>query len=209
MKNCVTTKSGLDFSKNYILENDYVRLEPLTYKHFEELLLICEDFEIWKYLLEKGSNKNQLQAYVSEAIDNRTARKEYPFAVYDKLKKAYAGTTRFYDYSQDIQVIKLGHTWYGKNFRGTQVNKNCKYLLLRFGFENVHLERIGFGIHSENKISINALKSIGCQKEGVLRNFIPSVDKTGRSNIVLMSILKKEWYAFAKAQLEQKLNPKA
>jgi len=184
----------LDFSKEYILENKYVKL-----------ITVSNDPVIWKYLLEKGSNKDDLTAYVSNAVHNRSIKKEYPFVVYDKIKELYAGTTRLYDYSKILNVVKLGHTWYGENFRRTQLNKNCKFLLFQFVFEFLKLERIGFGVHSENKVSIAALKSIGCQEEGALRNFIPSVDGIKRFDIILMSILRNEWNTSVKTKLKEKL----
>ncbi|MBQ4802729.1 GNAT family N-acetyltransferase [Aquimarina sp. MMG015] len=200
---------ALDFSKEYILENDNVRLAPLHLDHVKNLLKISNDPDIWTYLLEKGNEYKQLLTYVSKAVDNRKIEKEYPFIVYDKTKKAYAGTTRFYNYSKELGVIKLGHTWYGKDFRGTQLNKNCKYLLLEFTFDNLELERIGFGAHIENETSIAAMKSIGCKEEGILRSFIPSLNGEGRVDIILFSILKNEWQAFVKSKLSQKLKSKS
>ncbi|MBW1294182.1 GNAT family N-acetyltransferase [Aquimarina litoralis] len=199
----------LDFSKDYILENDTVRLSPLRKEHIKELSVQSNDSFIWNYLIEEGKSFLQLQKYIYHALDNRKAAKEYPFVVYDKTKKAFAGTTRLYDYSEQLKVIKLGHTWYGKDFRGTMVNKNSKYLLLEFIFENLNLERVGFGVHEENKISIAALQSLGCTREGVLRNFIPSLDGEGRTDIVLFSILKSEWLTFIKTELRNKLHIKA
>ncbi len=195
----------LDFSNDYVLENDVVRLTPLHLEHVEELYKLSNDPNIWTYLIEKGKDKNELFTYISEAVSNRKNKKEYPFVIYDKIKNAYAGTTRFYDYSEVLKVIKLGHTWYGKDFRGTHVNKNCKYLLLVFAFEELQVERVGFGVHKENEISIAAMKSIGCKQEGILRNFIPSLDGKGRTDIMLLSIIKSEWKTIVKSELLQKL----
>jgi RimJ/RimL family protein N-acetyltransferase len=47
----------------------------------------------------------------------------------------YAGSTRFYDINLEFKTLLLGFTWYGKQFRGTGLNKHCKYLLLQFAFE--------------------------------------------------------------------------
>jgi RimJ/RimL family protein N-acetyltransferase len=125
--------------------------------------------------------------------------------VFDKIKKQYTGTTRFYDYSSELKTIKLGHTWYGKDFCGTGLNKRCKHLLFQFAFEILELERVGFGAHSENKISIAAMKSVGCKEEGLLRNFIPSLNGKGRADIILLSILKDEWFEKVKTELKHKL----
>jgi len=197
--------SHLDFSKNYILEDDNVKLSPLKTIHIESLLNISKEKKLWTYFLEKGNDLENLTEYISSTICNRIDKKEYPFVVFDKIKKQYAGTTRFYDYSSELKTIKLGHTWYGKGFRGTGLNKRCKYLLFQFAFETLKLERIGFGAHANNVVSIAAMKSIGCKEEGVLRNFIPSMDGKGRADIILLSILKKEWIEKVKTDLKHKL----
>ena len=197
--------SSLDFSKDYIIEDTCVKLSPLNAEHVKSLLEISKEPNLWTYFLEKGNGLENLTQYILATNNKRKFKQEYPFIVFDKIKKQYAGTTRFYDYSSELKTIKLGHTWYGKDFRGTGLNKHCKYLLFQFAFETLHLERVGFGAHSDNKISIAAMKSVGCKPEGLLRNFIPSSNGNERADLVLLSILKNEWFEKTKNVLQQKL----
>ncbi|MGC6431927.1 MAG: GNAT family N-acetyltransferase [Jejuia sp.] len=195
----------LEFSKDYILEDKRVRLSPLKFEHFKDLVKITNDSDLWKYFLEKGDGEENLKKYITETVGNRKQAKEYPFVIFDKLKNRFAGTTRFYDYSADLKIIKIGHTWIGKEFQGTGLNKHCKYVLFQFAFETLNLERIGFGAHSENTRSIKAMESVGCKKEGVLRSFLPAINTKGRADIVLLSILKDEWLESTNFKLQQKL----
>lgn len=158
---------ALDFSKEYILEDEKIRLESLQLSHIPELLKASEDPFIWVYLLENGNGLGNLTNYISQAVHNRKLGKEYPFVVYDKKNKTYVGTTRFYEYSSEIKTIKLGHTWYSKSARGTYINKQCKYMLFEFAFESLDVERIGFGAYVDNSVSIAALKSVGDRKSVV------------------------------------------
>lgn len=194
-----------DYSENYILEDDFVKLSPLNIEHVEGLLDISNEWNVWTYFLEKGNGQENLTNYVLSTLNNRKLKKEFPFVIFDKVKNEYAGTTRLYDYLTDLKSIKLGHTWIGEKFRGTGLNMHCKYLLLEFAFEKLEVERIGFGAHIENKRSIAAMKKIGCKEEGVLRNFIPSLDGKGRAHIILLSITKDEWFNTIKNELQQKL----
>ena len=196
---------NFEYSKDYILEDDFVRLKPLKMEHVENLLNISNESNLWTYFLEKGNGLENLTKYIQSTINNRKLGKEYAFIIFDKIKNEYAGTTRFYDYIEDLKSIKLGHTWIGEKFRGTRLNKYCKYLLFEFSFEELEVERIGFGAHIENKISISAMKSVGCKEEGVLRNFIPALNGNGRADVILLSILKDEWYNSIKSELQQKL----
>ncbi|TYA70067.1 GNAT family N-acetyltransferase [Seonamhaeicola marinus] len=197
---------NFDFNNDYTLENDKVKLSPLKLEHVEPLISISNEDELWTFMLEKGNGWENLTKYILSAVNKRKFKKEYPFIVFDKVKNEFAGTTRLYEYSSELKTIKLGHTWYGKAFRGTGLNKHCKYLLFEFVFDVLKLERIGFGAHADNKVSIAAMKSVGCKEEGVLRNFIPALIGKGRADIVLMSILKEEWQEEWKMKLEQKLN---
>lgn len=195
----------LNWSKKYILEDDYVLLSPLEAKHILPIHNIALDPEIWTYFLEKGQGGQQYDEYIINALTQQKLEKEYPFVIFDKVSQQYAGMTRFYDYSSDLQTIKLGHTWYGKEFRGSGINKHCKYLLFEFAFEKLKVERIGFGAYATNTISLNAMRSVGCKQEGVLRNLFPALDGNGRTDCALFSILQDDWFTTTKSELKNKL----
>ena len=199
---------NFNFKENYILEDDFVKLSPLKIEHVEHLLDIANESDIWKYSFIKGNGIENLTKYIQAAIDNRKAKKEYPFVVFDKTKNEFAGSTRYCEINPILKAIRLGYTWYGKEFRGTGLNKHCKYVLFQFAFEQMDVERIGLGSYIENEISIAAMESVGCKKEGVLRGIFPATNGVGRTDAVLMSILKNEWNDTVKFELENKLNKK-
>ncbi|MDT0605458.1 GNAT family N-acetyltransferase [Croceitalea rosinachiae] len=195
----------LDFGFDYVLENDRVRLEPLRIDHLSALKNISREENIWTYFLGRSNGQENFESYILDAIDCRKKEKEYSFAVFDKEKNSYAGSTRFFEISDELNTIRLGYTWYGKGFRGTGLNKNCKYLLFEFAFERLKAERIGLGAHEENIVSIAAMKTIGCTEEGRIRNLFPSIDNHGRSDAILLGILKKEWHEEVKHKLKTTL----
>ena len=195
---------GFDFKKNIILENDKVLLKPLEKKDFKNFIYFTENEpEIWEYSLLQLNTKENLKKYIAFALDNRKQKKSYAFAVFDKIKNKYAGSTRFYDYNEYHKTVSIGYTWYGKEFRGTALNKNSKFLMLKFIFEEIGVERVEFRADVKNTVSINAIKSLGCVEEGVLRsNFVIS---TGRRDSIVFSILKNEWFAKVKSELLDKM----
>ena len=184
---------NFNFTEDYILEDSRVLLRPLTLADFSNLLdFSLNEPTLWEYSLHSGAGEESLRNYISVATDARIAGKEYPFIVYDKTKSAYAGSTRFYDIQLFHKSVQLGYTWYGSAFQGTGLNKHCKYLLLNFAFEKMHMERVEFRADNDNKRSIAAMKSIGCMEEGILRSNSIKQDGSRRDSIVL-SILKNEW----------------
>ena len=196
-----------DFNKDYILEDERVILSPLESKHFEELLHFSENEpEIWDYsvLHSDAAGKENLKKYIDFALSCREKGSEYGFIVFDKLKNAFAGSTRFYNIDLEEKTLEIGYTWYGKEFQGTRLNKHCKFLLLEFSFEKIGIERVGFSADSDNSKSIAAMKSIGCTIEGTLRSTM--FKKNGkRRNSTILSILKKEWDENVKQNLKNKL----
>ncbi len=190
-----------------ILENEHVLLRPLEESDIENLLEIAiNEPETWKYSLVSAHGKENLTQYIQKAIEARINNTELPFIVYDKKSKKYAGSTRFYDIRMDFKTLLLGYTWYGKNYRGTGLNKHCKLLLLQFAFETLGVKRVEFRADTNNALSIAAMKSIGCTVEGILRSHLPvELGQQKRRDSIILSILSEEWFDHVKENLKNKL----
>ncbi|MGV3630288.1 MAG: GNAT family N-acetyltransferase [Bacteroidota bacterium] len=183
------------------LESPRVLLRPLEASDWEHLLpFALNEPETWQYSLISAAGEEGLKNYIRLALGAKETGKEFPFIVFDKQTQRYAGSTRFYDIQPENKSLQLGYTWYGKDFRGTGLNRHCKFLLLEHAFETLNMERVEFRADNENKHSIAAMKSIGCTVEGVLRHNGLKPDGSWRDSIVL-SILREEWFASVKEKL--------
>ena len=197
---------NFDTEHNFTLESQRVLLRPLEENDFVHLRHFAEqEPELWTYSLVSGAGEDRLKSYISKALEDRQLGNSYPYIVWDKKKKRFAGSTRFYDIQRTHNTVQLGFTWYGKSFQGTGLNKHCKYLLLEFAFDTMGLDRVEFRADFENKKSIFAMKSIGCVEEGVLRSNC-AADEGGRRDSIVLSILKNEWNREVKDHLKQKIN---
>ena len=98
------------FEKDYVLEDDFVKLSPLKIEHVKDLLEISDEADIWTYSFVKGNGKENLQNYIQATLNGRKAGKEYPFVVFDKIQNQYAGCTRFYDIIPSLQSLRIGYT---------------------------------------------------------------------------------------------------
>ncbi|MBS1668279.1 MAG: GNAT family N-acetyltransferase [Bacteroidetes bacterium] len=193
------------FPENIILEDERVLLRPLEAKDLVHLIpFALNEPDTWKYSLISAAGKVGMDSYVQHALHGKKEKKEFPFIVFDKASKKYAGSTRFYDIQLNNLTIQLGYTWYGQAFRRTGLNRHCKLLMLTYAFENWEMERVEFRADSRNEKSINAMKAIGCTVEGILRsNSI--IDIGGRRDSIILSILKKEWFGKVKENLREKI----
>jgi len=173
----------MEFKNDIILENDSVLLRPLR----KEDIALLEEFsinepELWKYSLIPADGLDNLKNYISHALSERDLKTSYPFIVLNKRTNKIAGSTRFYDYRKTHSTVQLGFTWYAKEFQGTGLNRNCKFLLLQYAFETMKLERVEFRADAKNTRSIAAMKSIGCVEEGILRS--NCISPTGRRDSI-------------------------
>ncbi len=200
------TAYNFNFFDEVVLEDELVLLRPLQESDVDNLLEISiHEPETWKYSLVGADGKENLINYVQLAVKARENKKEFPFIVFDKKSQKYAGSTRFYDMNLEFKTLQLGFTWYGSAFRGTGLNKHCKFLLLQFAFETLGMERVEFRADNNNERSIAAMKSIGCKVEGVLRSHMPTADGNLRRDSIVLSILRQEWFTVVKDNLKHKL----
>jgi RimJ/RimL family protein N-acetyltransferase len=195
-----------NFPQNTILEDESILLRPLQETDVENLLEISlNEPETWEYSLVRANGKDNLENYIKLALKYKENETEFPFIVFDKKSGKYAGSTRFYDINLPFKTLQLGFTWYGKDFRGTGLNKRCKFLLLEFAFETLGMERVEFRADNNNQRSIAAMKSIGCTIEGVMRNHMPTLGSDVRRDSIILSILREEWFNSVKENLKKKI----
>lgn len=183
----------LNFDEEILLEDSMVRLEPLQDKHFDSLLSIAlQEPSLLQFSPSPFGSESGLKENFRLAREQKSQKKRYAFAIYDKQKSRYAGSTSLGGVSNKDLRLQIGWTWLGKDFQGTGLNKNCKFLLLHYTFEHLKFERVEFFIDSRNARSRKAVENIGGKWEGELRNHVVLQDGF-RRNTVIYSILKSEW----------------
>ena len=184
-----------------------VRLEPLTEAHIPALAKIGLEEEIWRYMrYGKVETIEQLSDWVRELLDLQSLGTDLPFAVISLDSGNAIGCTRYMHIDPPNRSLEIGGTWYGLDYQGTQVNSECKYLLLEHAFEELECIRVWFKTDLRNQHSQRALERLGAVKEGVLRNHMILPDGYIRDSVVY-SILTKEWPQL-KMRLEAQLKSK-
>jgi len=180
------------YEKDFILENDRARLEPLAEHHFDLLLPIAMEREIWQFTSADIKDETDFRRYFDKALQERKEGSSYPFAIFDKQANRYAGCTRYANISLPDKRLEIGWTWYKPSLQRTGINKACKFLLLGYGFENLGLNRIELKTSHLNLKSQGAMLKIGAVKEGVLRKHSISENGTLRDT-VYFSFINDEW----------------
>jgi len=180
------------FEQEIILEDSLVRLEPLQPEHFDALLPAAMHNDLWAFTLNKIHSKEDFRQYFNGALEEKQAKKSYPFAVYNKQQQEYAGSTRFLNIDLKHKRLEIGSTWITPGLHGSGFNKHCKFLLLHYCFDNLQLNRVELKTSLLNLRSQKAMLNIGAVKEGVFRRHMINDDGSLRDS-VYFSFIKDDW----------------
>lgn len=179
------------FQQHIHLENAKVRLVPFSEEYEEGLRKVILDQELSRFSVDCCSDAD-LKSYINKTLSQRQSRNAYPFIVIDQATNEVAGATRYGNIVYHNKRLEIGWTWYGKAYRGTGINKACKYELLKYAFEVLGFRRVQMSADIDNERSQRAILKLGATKEGIFRaNYI---NGSGESrDDVYFSIIYSEW----------------
>ena len=162
-----------------------IDLLPLEEKHFDQLFEAAKDKRIWEYFPFDGSDRNKFIAHYTEMLVERGKGNHYPFIIFHKLEKIIIGATSLYDIHLKDRNLEIGWTWLHPHYWATDINFECKYLLLTYCFDTLKCVRVQFRTNNMNQRSQKALQKIGAKFEGILRKNKIRDDGTIRSSVLL------------------------
>jgi N-acetyltransferase len=179
------------------LQGKYVRLEPLSMGHFNQLCEIGLEESLWQWTLTVVRSRSEMEDYIRLALSQQERAVALPFTTLSNVGSDNGlfkpvGSTRFFNIEQAHKRVEIGHTWIAKPWRRTTVNTEAKYLMLKHAFETMGCQRVEFKTDALNLKSRTAIQRIGAKEEGILRKH--SISATGRTrDSVYYSILDDEW----------------
>ncbi|MGE7836145.1 GNAT family N-acetyltransferase [Viridibacillus arvi] len=174
------------------LLGEHVLLVPLKDSHLEGLYLAGQFQEIWTYTSAKIRSIEDMKQYIKQALYEKINGTQNPFIIIEKKTNQIIGSTRFLDIDCQQKRLEIGFTWLTPTKWRTPINTECKYLLLKFAFEQLSVNRVQIKTDHENKRSQAAIERLGAKKEGILRNHMIRPNGTIR-NTVIYSIIDSEW----------------
>ena len=182
------------------LENEHVRLEPLSVEHVAGLELAAADGELWNLRVTYVPRPGAMRAYVDKALAMQAAGDSLPFAVRDLRDGMIAGSTRYYEFKADVPRVLIGHTWYGASRQRSHVNTATKLLLVDHAFQQLGCAAVGWETDILNTRSQRAIERLGAHCDGILRAHKLRHDGTIRDSVEY-SLLAEEWPAARAALL--------
>lgn len=170
------------FELQPILENEFVKIQPLQSTDFEVLYSIASDPLIW----EQHPNKDRYKKEVFENFFKGAIESGGAFLVFDKQTGEAIGSSRYYDYKQEDKSVLIGYTFFARSHWGSKYNPALKKLMLQHAFQ--YVDRVIFHIGADNVRSQKAIERLGASKieeleveyygEETKLNFVYAINKT-------------------------------
>ncbi|MET0860314.1 MAG: GNAT family protein [Microbacterium sp.] len=183
------------------LENAFVRLEPLSADHADDLAAATIGLEhAWYTSVPTAEG---VPADIAQRLAWRDQGVMNPWSVRRLDTGRVVGLTTFCNIDQPNRHVEIGYTWIGVEAQRSAVNTASKLLLLAHAFEDCDAIAVEFRTHWHNRQSRAAIARLGAKQDGVLRNHRVGPDGTLRDTVVF-SIIHSEWPA-VRLGLEERL----
>jgi len=147
-----------DFNLQPELENELIRITPLTESDFERLFKAGSDPMIW----EQHPDKNRYQREIFQLFFDAHVKSKSAFLIFEKNTNEPIGCTRYHNYESAKSKVEIGYTFLARKYWGGKYNLAMKKLLLNHAFQ--YVESVVFLIGSTNIRSQKAILKIGANK---------------------------------------------
>lgn len=175
-----------------VMENRFVRLEPFTEGHRQDLRAACDaDPAVWTDLYPYSMAGEHFDPQWTRMHANQAKGVSIHWAVVADGR--CVGITCYSSYDLPNASLEIGGTYYHPDYRGGPVNPAAKRLMMGQAFGD-GARRVVFRVDAINARSRAAVLKLGGQLEGILRQ--DRVTWTGRvRDTCVFSVLKDEWPA--------------
>ena len=175
-----------------ILEGDYVRLEPLSHDHAEDLREATQDGKIYELWYTPVPSPETMTTEIDRRLGLYGQGTMMPFATIDAATGKAIGMTTFMNIKLENFKVEIGSTWMANSYQGTAINPEAKLLMLSYAFDVLNCNAVELRTHEKNAQSRAAISKLGAKLDGMLRNDMVMPNGTIR-NTAVYSITKDEW----------------
>ncbi len=151
------------------LETERLILRPVEDGDAHDVYLMRSDPDVTHNLLSGMQSDEEALAWVDRCRKALEDREMYPMAVALKEDGRVIGACCLLRVSWDHMNAELVY-WLGKEFWGRGYMPEAAARLVKFGFEELGLERIAVGCFARNKASARVIEKLGFTYEGCARH---------------------------------------
>jgi RimJ/RimL family protein N-acetyltransferase len=145
----------MPFDLQPMLENSWIRLQPLRAEDFAELYAVASDPLLW----EQHPSRNRYQRDVFEDYFKGAMESGGALLVRDNQTGLILGSSRYYDWDESKRSIAIGYTFIARSHWGRNYNRWLKTLMLDHAFQFV--DTVVFHVGASNMRSRMAMQKLG------------------------------------------------
>jgi N-acetyltransferase len=182
------------FDKSHEMEDDGIRISPLTLNDMEQLAEHLLHEQSWQFHTKKlkALDRSGLEHHVRNLLQEKMMRKSFPFVAWEKKENPQPFAIVRYQ-NIDFQHIRLEIDEDLATFPyPIALMQQALKLMVDFAFHQLGVQRIGFCCHEGQQARIQLVQSLGAQEEGLIRSFY-LMEKQAPANVVMLSLLQHEW----------------
>lgn len=169
----------------HALEGAHVTLTQFVPDDAPELFAALDHDACWDHVAGRPSSPGEYAATLAQAPQAG----RWPWVV--RQDGQVVGTTSYLDVSLPDARLEIGSTAYSPSAWATEVNPECKLLLMSWAFDR-GFGRVQLKTDIRNRRSQAAIAKLGATYEGVLRRYQRRQDGTVRDT-VMYAVTAEEW----------------
>lgn len=180
------------FSNMPTLETERFTLRKISLDDTDDMFEYSKNPDVTKYLSWSPHKEKQYTfEYLTYLQDRYKTGDFYDWAIICKDTGKMIGTCGFTCFDFPNDSAEIGYV-INPEYQGKGIATEVSYRVIRFGFENLALERIECKFMTENQASLRVMEKNGMTFEGVRRRGM--LVKGEYRNIGVCSILKEEFF---------------
>ncbi|MBI1213647.1 MAG: GNAT family N-acetyltransferase [Alphaproteobacteria bacterium] len=174
------------------LRGNAVTLAPLSIDHHDDLVAATRDGELWKLWYTFVPSPETMKDEIARRLHLQEKGSMLPFAVIEESTRKAVGMTTYMNIDASNRRVEIGSTWYAKRVQRTNLNTECKLMMLAHAFETLKCIAVEFRTSFFNHQSRRAIERLGAKLDGVLRNHM-ILPEGARRDTCVYSIIENEW----------------
>ena len=152
---------------------------------------MASDPRLWEVTVVRAYG-NYFDSWWNDALLGMKQGTRMPYAVISQVNGTVIGSTSYLNIVLPEQRLEIGSTFYAYDGWGSQVNPECKLLLMTHAFETLGIRRVEYCVDAINVRSRAAVKKLGAVQEGILRCH-RNTWSGRRRDTVMFSVIDTEW----------------
>ena len=186
------TSHAATFAATPVLENAWVRLEPLRHTHADDLARAIHDGDLASLATTVIPAPDRVGVEIDRRLALQAEGRMAPWAVVDPGTGAAVGMTTYMNLVAENLRLEVGSTWLARQVQGTAINPAAKLLLLTRAFDELACIAVELCTDARNLQSRAAIAKLGARQDGILRHHRIMPDGYLRDTVVF-SVLAAEW----------------